>query len=729
MNAGPKSVPTSLREAAESLVGRAPLARKASMILRRRHSLAEIILFLSLPLIFLFLALSRPPISFYALPLAPIALAAVLYETVGGTLAALATMVVVVLLLALDPDAVRRGTTLQQVWPILITYLAAGPLVGWLTTRERESERQLVAAARHLRVIQDIVQAINTSLDLDETLRTIFAETHRLFPFEQAAVMLSRGKSLEVVAVSQQAEEAAGLVGQVFPEEGTASGWVVQHRRPWAGSRNQVDQYTDLRAICPPDVSLLLVPLQFQNAVIGVFALAGYGLELLDTIEMENLTQIAGQVSMAIEHARLFESQRERSRALAAISDAGRQIAASLNLDRTLRLVMSKAAETLPMDAGALFRFDAESQLYRVAVSHNLSQEHVDQITFAFDEGVPGWTVRHRQAIIIPEAAVDDRVHHYVVEDGVKSVLAVPLEARDQAVGVLTLYGKTETHAFDDEALRLAQVYADQAAVFIENARLVDELREAAAELEARVERRTEQLRQSQAQAIRAEKLAVVGRLAGSVAHEVNNPLQAITLNLQLIAEKGLNESAQDHLAIVQQELARIAGIVRNLLDFARPKPGLRAPQDLGVILDDVLTLVGKQLQQSAVAVECAGFIDLAPVLAVGDQLKQVILNLVLNAIEAMPDGGTLRINARQSDDQVTVSVADTGIGMTLDALERLFEPFFSTKRKGSGLGLAISHEIISQHGGTLEASSLAGQGSTFTIALPINALLDIPSP
>ncbi len=141
--------------------------------------------------------------------------------------------------------------------------------------------------------------------------------------------------------------------------------------------------------------------------------------------------------------------------------------------------------------------------------------------------------------------------------------------------------------AFDEQALQLAQVFANQTAVFIENARLVDELRHAATTLEARVERRTTQLEAKQKQVIRAEKMAAVGRLAGSVAHEVNNPLQAITLHLQIIAEDGVSEN-QQHLSVVQHELDRIAEMVQRLLDFQRPKSAQSHLPGNGRFLDTI---------------------------------------------------------------------------------------------------------------------------------------------
>ena len=687
----------------------------------KRFRLAEVILFLSLIVIFIFLVLARPSLPFLALLLIPIALAAVLYEFIGGTLVALVAMLGVALLAGLDPNAYRRAVMLQEVWPILVAFLVIGPFLGWLVARERERDQQLETTTRHLDVVQEIVQAINTSVDPQETLQTIIAETRRLVSFDKATIMLKTGDLLRVVATSEEDQERSALLYRAYEVKEAAAGVAVHQRRIWSGGPEEAQNYPDTRLLCPSgESSCLIIPLQFQNEVIGVFSLAGKDLDKIPVADRQDLMQIVDQTAIAIEHARLFRLEQERTKALTAISEAGREIAASQDLGRTLQLVMTKAAETLPMDAGALFVFDDDAQLYRVAVSHNLPPEQVDKITFAFDEGVPGWAVKHRQPLIINDAKADDRVHPYVIEVGVQSVLAIPLITRERLIGVLNLFCQSGTNAFDDEALRLAQVYADQTAVFIENARLMEELRQAAAELEARVEQRTRELRESQAQVIRAEKMAAVGRLAASVAHEVNNPLQAIALHLQLLADEGLSESDQEQVDIVQSELARIADIVQRLLDFQRPKRGSRSRQSVAILLEDVLALSGKQLQQTGVTVICDLSDNLAPVQAVGDQVKQVFLNLILNAVEAMPDGGELMIRGTQSEDNnIIITFTDTGPGIAENDMSQLFEPFFSTKHTGTGLGLAVSQEIIVNHGGTLEASNHPEHGAVFTLTLP----------
>ena len=428
---------------------------------------------------------------------------------------------------------------------------------------------------------------------------------------------------------------------------------------------------------------------------------------------------------------RAKELEAVRNSALTAIHEAGREIAATLDLERTLRQVMEKAAQTLPMDAGILFRLDEDGRRYEVAVSHNLPAERVEKIWFAFDKGVPGWVVRKRKPLVVDDAREDSRVHPHVIGEGVLSVLATPLITRGRVVGVLNLFCQTGTDAFDEEALRLAQVFADQAAVFIENARLVDELRRAAAELEARVEERTRQLQETQAQVVRAEKMAVVGRLAASVAHEVNNPLQAIALHLQLLDEEPLSAAGAEQLAIVRHEQGRIAAIVQRLLDFQRPRKGDKKREDVVCLLQDVLALADKQLEQAEVDVQLDAPDGDLPVLAVGVQLQQVFLNLILNACEAMPDGGALPIIAGWANGNVIIKFSDEGTGMSAEVLEELFEPFFSTKHTGTGLGLAVSQEIVVDHGGEITAESpirdsASRPGSRFQVTLPLYAEVEL---
>ncbi len=234
-------------------------------------------------------------------------------------------------------------------------------------------------------------------------------------------------------------------------------------------------------------------------------------------------------------------------------------------------------------------------------------------------------------------------------------------------------------------------------------------------------------------QLFESEKLAAVGRLAASVAHEINNPLEAITNALYLVLSRTPEDDPNRRfLEIANRETARVSGIIRQMLGFYRSKAA-KAPTDVNQVLDETMALVERQLRQHRVALRSELDRGLPPVPASADQLKQVFLNLFLNAQEAMPDGGTLYVSTRLSRENdpeflsgryVLVQVRDTGTGIPEDKLPHIFEPFYSTKgeSKGTGLGLWVSLGIVQNHGGLLKVRSRSGRGTTFTVALPATA-------
>jgi signal transduction histidine kinase len=463
--------------------------------------------------------------------------------------------------------------------------------------------------------------------------------------------------------------------------------------------------------------SLHLFPLCFQQRLIGVLALIHQADLPISGTLLQLLEQMSGRLAMLIDYLHWRRREREWAQVVTAMTTIGREVAVMPDLARILQLVMDKAAETIPMDAGVIFILDEVAQRYRVAVAHNLPATDVPQITFAQREGVPGWVVFHRQALIVADARQDPRVHPYVVAGGICSVMAVPLIVHERVVGVLNFFAR-RPNAFHENELRVAQMYADQAAIFVHNTGLMDELRTARDKLEQRVEERTRQLRETQAQALRAEKFAVAGRLAAALAHEINNPLQAILLHLQAIEAGGAPQTA-DAVTIIEHELTRIAGIVRRLLDVQSPKGGRFGWQQVDHLIDELLTLLAAQLRSAQVQVTWACPAPLPPIWADGDQLKQLFLNLILNALDAMPDEGTLQIRATVIGTELVIAFTDNGMGMEAATLAQIFEPFFSTKGSGTGLGLPVSLEIATAHGGTITAHSKPNAGTTFAVTLP----------
>lgn len=234
-------------------------------------------------------------------------------------------------------------------------------------------------------------------------------------------------------------------------------------------------------------------------------------------------------------------------------------------------------------------------------------------------------------------------------------------------------------------------------------------------------------LESTQKQLIQSEKLSALGQLAASVAHELNNPLAGVLNYSKLLAKKVSSDSfnkeeALSNLSKMESAVNRCSGIVRGLLDFARQSEPMLQPIAMSSVIDQVMFLVGHEAKMNNVDLHREETSSLPPVMADFGQLQQVFVNLVVNAIQAMPNGGKLTINSSLGEDGwVRVSVQDTGSGIAPENLEKLFTPFFTTKEqeKGIGLGLAVSYGIIERHGGRIEVQSEVGKGSTFTVYLP----------
>jgi len=234
------------------------------------------------------------------------------------------------------------------------------------------------------------------------------------------------------------------------------------------------------------------------------------------------------------------------------------------------------------------------------------------------------------------------------------------------------------------------------------------------------------ELKESQEQLIQTEKLTSLGQLAASVAHEVNNPIAGVLVYTQLLTKKLTDntltkETALDYLSRMESELTRSGRIIRNLLDFARQTgPSLRLV-NLNDVVEKAFSLVAHAAEMQQVEVIQDLSCSLPEVMADPDQIQQVCTNLMLNAIQAMPEGGALTLRTlADNEGQVRVEVKDTGIGISQENMKKLFTPFFSTKKeiKGVGLGLAVSNGIIQRHQGRIEVDSEEGEGSTFTIYL-----------
>lgn len=333
------------------------------------------------------------------------------------------------------------------------------------------------------------------------------------------------------------------------------------------------------------------------------------------------------------------------------------------------------------------------------AQSRRDSHVKIKELTKIFREGAP--------------VRVSESTHPLLKEElfgeGVHSALAVPI-MRSGTEALLCAGRGTGEPAFREIDLDTLVILARQATVAIENASLYAELRAY-----------VKQVEDSQKALLKAEKMAAAGRLTASIAHEINNPLQAVRNCLHLAGRDDLPKQKQDeYFGLAETELERLTGTVQRMLDFYRPGNVYPKPVDLSEILAHVLALMTTQLQKRQIKITTLIPEKLPPVMAVSAQLQQVFLNLILNAYDAMPAGGEMTISAEEKEQIVEIQFQDTGMGIPVEKQESIFEPFVSTKEGGTGLGLTVSYNIIAALGGELALVSNHKEGACFRVSLPL---------
>jgi signal transduction histidine kinase len=452
------------------------------------------------------------------------------------------------------------------------------------------------------------------------------------------------------------------------------------------------------------------VPLISRNRVLGTLYVTGLTRTGPDMVDL--LAAIGSQIGAALERARLYQDAQQRSEDLAILNEIARAVTSSLDLDRVLTTSLHSIRQILHVEAGSLILTDSDGGDLQFRNTLPALETWMRRDAVQPGGGLIGAVTTLKEPLIIK----DEQVLRAEADDAIvlRNLLAVPLIAKSRVLGVIVVINRTEG-AFTSDDLELLQFLAGAVAVATENARLYGELADFAQELE-----------RSQAQLIQAEKLAATGRLAASLSHEINNPLQAIHNCLHLVIDRPLaDEKKKYYLSLAQSEVERLITLVQRTLEFYRPSKGTAAPTNVTRLIETVLALSNKRLEHGQVQVQTQLQSDLPLLVAVPDQLTQVLLNLIINAVEAMPNGGVLTITATAQEGWLSVAVGDTGAGLSSDEIAKIFEPFYTTKSNGTGLGLAVSYGIIQQHGGRIDVTSAAGVGTTFTVRLPIRPIAE----
>ncbi len=405
----------------------------------------------------------------------------------------------------------------------------------------------------------------------------------------------------------------------------------------------------------------------------------------------------------------------EQNRRLDALIQATRTMTSTLNLAEVPTRVLEEAVRVLDAEGGAILLVGATDGLddgLVCAAAAGPGTEALPGRTIPSGTGIAGWVAQTGLPALVDDSLADPRLAGGVDKaTGLKarSLLAVPMRSSNGTIGVLELLNK-RSGPFAAGDRPLLESLAFSAVVAIQNAQLY-----------ARLEASLKALAESQTKLVRAEKLTATGRMATMMAHEINNPMQSVRTALVLAARPELPEpDRQRCLNLALSETERVTGLIQRMLEMHRPSKGERGPVELPAVVEKVLALAEPRLRQFQIEVERDWPADLPTVTGIADQLTQVVLNLVLNACDAMGGAGHLTIRFRPNgDNKVLGEVIDTGPGIPAEVRDQIFEPFFTTKSAGTGLGLAVSHDIVERHGGRLEVESEPGGPTVFRFTLP----------
>lgn len=429
--------------------------------------------------------------------------------------------------------------------------------------------------------------------------------------------------------------------------------------------------------------------------------------------EIATLARSFNQMAVALRQREASLSQGNRD--LFILHAAGLDLMESLDMDALLRKIAGRAEDLVRADTVALSVVDPREKALKYLAVFGSKAGQLKGLDQALEAGgVYNWIVSYGSPLLILEAHTDFRLNREQAEQiGIRCLMSVPLWSSNSMIGLLTAFNKKGGTCFDRHDLRLFTVFSNMVGSALQNARLFEDLKKSMTEV-----------RLAQEQLVRSTKMAAIGELAANVAHEINNPLTSVLgYTSHLMKTLDLPEQPKRLLSIIEQETLRVRKIIRNLLDFARQRPTRMQPSDLLQPLKETVALVQGVAEASSIRIheEYDGvpvIVNMNP-----NEIKQVFINIVNNAIQAMPQGGELRIRLKsRAPKETIVEFADTGTGIPAEHIGKIFEPFFSTKTEGggTGLGLSISYRIVQNHGGRIEVESEPGKGSLFRVVLPV---------
>jgi signal transduction histidine kinase/ActR/RegA family two-component response regulator len=575
-----------------------------------------------------------------------------------------------------------------------------------------------VKRLEELKTLYSISQEIASKLELKVILQKIMESAIELLGAESGTVALwDNRKQNYAIAMAHGLPES--LIGMEFtPPWSGVIGEVISKKSPvlYKDYEHHPNRLKQLDSCHFKEV--LGVPLIVREMIIGTMTVGSSNPEVhFQQGEIDLLYNFAHQAAIAIGNAKLYEDSLAKIRQLTTLYEIGKTLSSTLDLDEVLKKALELLKDRWGYVLCGIFFLDKEKdELY---IKHVIGRdfEEVKNMRFKVGaEGIVGWVANTGELLYVSDVSKDPR--YIPGSPAGKSEVALPLKIRERVVGVLDVESR-EPNGFDEEDLKTLSSFASQVSISVENAQLFSDLKQTLREL-----------KQAQDQIVQTEKLRAMGEMASGVAHDFNNVLAVVLGNIQLLLyqlDRLSPEEIREGLKVIERSSKDGAETIRRIQEFT----GVRRDKEfISVSLNDIITEVVNitqprwkdQPQKKGVQVELTTQLgDIPWIMGNPSELREVLTNIIFNAVDAMPKGGTLTVATQpQTEDWVEVRIADTGIGMTEEVRKRVFDPFFTTKGvTNSGLGMSVSYGIIKRHGGEILIESEPGRGTIFILHLP----------
>lgn len=410
-------------------------------------------------------------------------------------------------------------------------------------------------------------------------------------------------------------------------------------------------------------------------------------------------------------------------RELATILRSSALINSSLDIEQVLDNAMKWAEDFMGAEASTVYELEDRSNELVVRLARGEKKGPVERVTLKVGEGIAGTVVKTGKPMVIQDVSQErkftDKIDR-LTGFRTKSAICVPLLLRNRPIGALQVINKKSGEPFNRSDLEILFAIAQQVSIAMENANLYRRLEESFAVT-------TQELRITQEKLIRTERLASTSNLVQGVAHTIRNPIMTIGgFARRIKKEIGDNRKFEKYVDIILDETVRLENIVKRVQDFTETQSCNPIPTRIERLVEEVLTSAEPLADQSGVRMGKEVASDLPQVRVDPSQVVIALANLVENAIEAMPQGGTLSLKAAREDRSLVITVKDTGCGIPKDQLTAIYDPFITSKSKGVGLGLTLVHQVVSNHHGDIRITSEVQKGTVVTLRLPLDAAVRV---